>query len=407
MLFYLGTIEDGSRADLESERGQRRPENPCSHPRPTDARPYKGWNVLAICNAGRRPAPPFSGPWGPSPAGGFGPLRPAPHTQYSLGGAGPNLTEVLGRVAQRPESMYPCQETRGASGHRKPIPLCRGRAGRGLLRWKRRRRLAEDEDERSQECLETGTRRVSESDEVAGAKVNGVWATGGRRGPSPSDGPRVRYVAALSHRVDSHGNADGSSVSCVATTRRNAAAKSVMRVREREWRSAETGTPQRARVDSARPGRIDAPPRPPHPVTQSLVSVFSPSRGLARRAGVPRAARHGAVLRGVRGRRMPGGRARNVMISSAARALDGAPYRPGRLLAIGARGLVAGRRRLENNVHAPSGRLRVTRQSTGRAVTGNDHDVARRVENLRSVNPRPMEGAGGEAGLRLGGKSSD
>ncbi|EJK69035.1 hypothetical protein THAOC_09748 [Thalassiosira oceanica] len=25
-------------------------------------------------------------------------LRPAPHTQYSLGGAGPNLTEVLGRV---------------------------------------------------------------------------------------------------------------------------------------------------------------------------------------------------------------------------------------------------------------------------------------------------------------------
>ncbi|EJK49473.1 hypothetical protein THAOC_31651, partial [Thalassiosira oceanica] len=27
-------------------------------------------------------------------------LRPAPHTQYSLGGAGPNLTEVLGRVGK-------------------------------------------------------------------------------------------------------------------------------------------------------------------------------------------------------------------------------------------------------------------------------------------------------------------
>ncbi|EJK56837.1 hypothetical protein THAOC_23192 [Thalassiosira oceanica] len=29
-------------------------------------------------------------------------LRPAPHTQYSLGGAGPNLTEVLGRVGPGP-----------------------------------------------------------------------------------------------------------------------------------------------------------------------------------------------------------------------------------------------------------------------------------------------------------------
>ncbi|EJK48024.1 hypothetical protein THAOC_33217 [Thalassiosira oceanica] len=120
--------------------------------------------------------------------------------------------------------------------------------------------------------------------------------------------------------------------------------------------------------------------------------------------------RHGAVLRGVRGRRVPGGRARDVMISSAARALDGAPYRPGRLWAIGAR-WVAGRHRLENNMHAKSGRLRVTRQSTGRAVTGNDHDVARRVENLRGVNPRGSgsahgEGAGGEAGLRLGGKQA-
>ena len=44
---------------------------------------------------------PFRDPGVPSPQAGLALLavRPAPHTQYSLGGrAGPNLTEVLGRV---------------------------------------------------------------------------------------------------------------------------------------------------------------------------------------------------------------------------------------------------------------------------------------------------------------------
>ncbi|EJK65349.1 hypothetical protein THAOC_13799, partial [Thalassiosira oceanica] len=39
-------------------------------------------------------------------------LRPAPHTQYSLGGAGPNLTEVLGRVAS--PTYSPRSQGRGA-----------------------------------------------------------------------------------------------------------------------------------------------------------------------------------------------------------------------------------------------------------------------------------------------------
>ncbi|EJK64455.1 hypothetical protein THAOC_14808 [Thalassiosira oceanica] len=36
--YLTGTIKDNGRADLESERGHRRPENPCSHPRPTCSR---------------------------------------------------------------------------------------------------------------------------------------------------------------------------------------------------------------------------------------------------------------------------------------------------------------------------------------------------------------------------------
>ncbi|EJK59687.1 hypothetical protein THAOC_20056, partial [Thalassiosira oceanica] len=50
--------------------------------------------------------PPFSGPWGPSPLAGWPwRLRPVPHTQYSLGGAGPQSYRGPGKgVPQLPQN---------------------------------------------------------------------------------------------------------------------------------------------------------------------------------------------------------------------------------------------------------------------------------------------------------------
>ncbi|EJK70493.1 hypothetical protein THAOC_08141 [Thalassiosira oceanica] len=120
-------------------------------------------------------------------------MRPAPHTQYSLGGAGPNLTEVLGRVrrssfgalrlylaVQRPQQWRRHPETSLASSLRRHPPSCR--RGQSSLR------ATATSDERDNETTEYGIT----TDKAEGERPNQTMATSSDEGP-----PRKRRGAFL------------------------------------------------------------------------------------------------------------------------------------------------------------------------------------------------------------------